>query len=70
MTWKPDEIRRLFPAFVNGGAGVYLDNAATTQVPDCVRAAVAGFERGGRHDRRHRQSIHLYLPSRLLSFGR
>lgn len=48
MTWKPDEIRRLFPAFVNGGAGVYLDNAATTQVPDCVLDAVAGFERGGR----------------------
>ena len=48
MTWKPDEIRRLFPAFVNGGAGVYLDNAATTQVPDCVLDAVGGFERGGR----------------------
>ena len=48
MTWRPDEIRRLFPAFANGGAGVYLDNAATTQVPDCVLDAVAGFERGGR----------------------
>ena len=48
MTWNPGDIRSQFPAFAGGGAGVYLDNAATTQVPDCVLDAVGGFERGGR----------------------
>ena len=48
MTWNPDDMRRQFPAFANGGAGVYLDNASTTQVPDCVLDAVGGFERSGR----------------------
>ena len=48
MTWEPDGIRRQFPAIAGGGAGVYLDSASTTQVPDCVLDAVGGFERGGR----------------------
>jgi cysteine desulfurase/selenocysteine lyase len=48
MSWNPGVIRSQFPAFANGGAGVYLDNASTTQVPDCVLDAVGGYERSGR----------------------
>ncbi len=35
MTWKVSEVRRRFPAFANGGLGIYLD-------------AVGVFERAGR----------------------
>ncbi len=35
-----------FPAFT-GGELVYLDNAATTQVPECVVDAVCGYYRAG-----------------------
>jgi cysteine desulfurase (EC 2.8.1.7) len=43
-----DAIRRQFPALdqtVNGKPLVYLDNAATTQKPECVIEAVSAFYR-------------------------
>ena len=43
-----NDLRGLFPAISSGDAGAYLDNAATTQAPDPVLAAMAGFERMGR----------------------
>ena len=42
MTWKVSEVRRRFPAFANGGLGIYLDNAVFSPVHghkhrhDCV----------------------------------
>lgn len=43
-----EELRGHFPAFVSGGAGTYLDNAAMTQIAEPVLAAMAAFERSGR----------------------
>ncbi|MEK9673562.1 MAG: cysteine desulfurase [Rhodospirillaceae bacterium] len=41
-------LRNLFPAIVTGNAGVYLDNAAMTQLGTPVAGAMAAFLRDGR----------------------
>lgn len=40
-------LKSQFPALLSG-QGVYLDNAATTQVPEAVLEAMAEYDRGGR----------------------
>lgn len=41
-------LRQMFPAIASGAAGVYLDNAAMTQVAQPVLDRMAAFEAGGR----------------------
>ena len=51
MSFDPARVRADVPAFAEGRAGHYLDNAATAQVPRAVIEAVA------RHDARGRANV-------------